>query len=102
MNDGTLLTHGSRPAVRLERHLEDPPTIVWRALTDREQLRSWLPCDVVVADGRWEDEASTTLQVPPEGIDITLTGLVLAVAEPNAHAYRWSEEILSVELAAEG
>ena len=28
MNDGTLITTGSRPAVRLERHLADPPAVV--------------------------------------------------------------------------
>ena len=66
MNDGTLLTDGSRPAVRLERHLEDPPSVVWRALTDREQLRSWFPCDVVVAEGRWDVGATITFQFPPE------------------------------------
>ena len=102
MNDGTLLTHGSRPAVRLERHLKDPPSVVWRALTEREQLRSWFPCDVVVADGRWEVGATITFQFPPEVIDMTLTGLVLAVDEPNALAYSWGEEILRFELSAEG
>jgi uncharacterized protein YndB with AHSA1/START domain len=101
MNDGTLLTDGSRPAVRLERHLEDPPSVVWRALTDREQLRSWFPCDVVVADGRWDVGATITFQFPPEVIDMTLTGRVLAVDEPNVLAYSWGEEILRFELSAE-
>jgi uncharacterized protein YndB with AHSA1/START domain len=102
MNDGTLLTDGSRPAVRLERHLEDPPSVVWRALTDREQLRSWFPCDVVVADGRWDVGATITFRFPPEVIDMTLTGRVLAVDEPNVLAYSWGEEILRFELSAEG
>jgi uncharacterized protein YndB with AHSA1/START domain len=102
MNDGTLLTDGSRPAVRLERHLEDPPSVVWRALTDREKLRSWFPCDVVVADGRWDVGATITFQFPPEVIDMTLTGRVLVVDEPNVLAYSWGEEILRFELSAEG
>jgi uncharacterized protein YndB with AHSA1/START domain len=40
MTDATLLTDRARPAVRLERHLPEPPSVVWQALTDREQLRS--------------------------------------------------------------
>ena len=29
MSDATLLTDRARPAVRLERHLPDPPAVVW-------------------------------------------------------------------------
>jgi uncharacterized protein YndB with AHSA1/START domain len=99
MNDGTLLADGPRPAVRLERHLPDPPSIVWLAITDREQLRSWFPCDVVVADGRWEVGAAITFPFPPEVIDMTLTGEVLAVDEPTILAFTWGEEILRFELS---
>ena len=81
MNSGMLLADGARPAVRLERHLPDPPSIVWRAITDREQLRSWFPCDVVVEGGRWKVGATITFRLPPEVIDMTLTGEVLAVDE---------------------
>jgi len=101
MNDGTLLTDGTRPAVRLERHLADPPSIVWLAITDREQLRSWFPCDVVVEGGRWEIGAAITFLFPPEVIDMTLAGEVLTVDEPNALAFSWGEEILRFELSAE-
>jgi uncharacterized protein YndB with AHSA1/START domain len=100
MNVGTLLTDGARPAVRLERQLADPPSIVWQALTDREQLRSWFPCDVVVAGGRWQVGAAITFVFPPGVIDMTLTGEVLAVDEPNTLAFTWGEEILRFELYA--
>ena len=53
MTNTTLLTDGARPAVRLERDLKDPPEVVWRAVTEREQLRSWFPCDVIVEGGEW-------------------------------------------------
>jgi uncharacterized protein YndB with AHSA1/START domain len=99
MNDGTLLADRAGPAVRLERHLPDPPSIVWQAITDREQLRSWFPCEVVVAGGRWEVGATITFPFPPEVIDMTLTGEVLAVDEPNALAFSWGEEILRFELS---
>jgi uncharacterized protein YndB with AHSA1/START domain len=52
MTDATLLTDRGRPAIRLERHLADPPDLVWQALTEPEQLRSWFPCEVIVAGGR--------------------------------------------------
>jgi len=100
MNDGTLLADGPGPAVRLERHLPDPPSIVWLALTDREQLQAWFPCDVVVASGRWEVGAAITFVFPSDVIDMTLTGEVLVVDEPNALAFSWGEEILRFELSA--
>lgn len=100
MNRGTLLSDGARPAVRLERHLPDPPSVVWQAITDREQLRSWFPCDVVVAGGRWEVGAALTFPFPPDVIDMTLTGEVLVVDEPNALAFTWGEEVLRFELSA--
>ena len=52
MTDPALDTTGAKPAVRLERYLPDPPSVVWRAITDRAQLKEWFPCDVIVAGGR--------------------------------------------------
>jgi uncharacterized protein YndB with AHSA1/START domain len=101
MTGGTIVTTGSRPAVRLERHLADPPAIVWQALTDREQLRSWFPCDVIVAGGRWEVGASISFPFPPEVIDMTLTGVVITIDEPNELAYSWGEEVLRFQLSAD-
>lgn len=101
MTDATLRTDGTRPAVRLERHLADPPPVVWRALTDRDELRAWFPCDVVVAGGRWELGVSITFRFPPEVIDMTLTGTVLAVDEPRALSFSWGEEVLRFELTPE-
>jgi uncharacterized protein YndB with AHSA1/START domain len=99
MNSGTLVLDGARPSVRLERHLPDPPSIVWRAITEPEQLRSWFPCDVVVAGGRWEVGVALTFPFPREVIDMTLTGEVLMVDEPNALAFTWGEETLRFELS---
>ena len=100
MTDATVVTGGDRPAVRLERRLADPPPVVWQALTDREQLRSWFPCDVVVANGRWEVGAAISFHFPAEVIDMTLCGEVLTVDEPNELAFSWGEEVLRFELVA--
>ena len=102
MTDATLLTDHARPAVRLERHLPDPPEVVWEALTKREQLRSWFPSDVIVRGGRWRVGAAISFPFPPEVIELTLSGEVLEVDEPNVLAFTWGEETLRFELSAEG
>lgn len=102
MTTGTLLTDRSRPAVRLERRLADPPPVVWKALTERDQLRSWFPSDVEVNGGSWRVGASITFRFPPEVIDMTLTGEVLTVDEPRLLVFTWGEETLRFELIAEG
>jgi len=95
----TILTGNDRPTVRLERQLLDPPAVVWQALTNREQLRSWFPCDVIVEGGEWEVGAAISFPFPPEVIDMTLTGEVLEVVEPSRLAYTWGEDTLRFELS---
>jgi uncharacterized protein YndB with AHSA1/START domain len=98
VTEATIVSQESRPNIRLERRLVDPPPVVWRALTDRDQLRSWFPCDVIVTGGQWKVGAEISFPFPPEAGDMTLTGEVLAVDEPRALAFRWGEEILRFEL----
>lgn len=103
MTSASLDTTGPKPAVRLERHLPDPPEVVWQAITDREELRSWFPCDVIVEGGRWEVGAAITFPFPAEVIGMTLTGTVLAVDEPKLLSYTWGdEETLRFELCPDG
>ena len=102
MTDATLDTTGPEPAVRLERYLPDPPPVVWQAITERGQLKAWFPCDVIVEGGRWEVGAAIAFPFPPEAMDLTLTGTVLAVDEPKLLSYTWGEdEILRFELYPE-
>ena len=102
MSDARLVTDRGRPAVRLERHLPDPPAVVWKALTEREQLRAWFPSDVIVSGGRWEVGAAITFTFPPEVIDLSITGEVLEVDEPHVVAFTWGEDTLRFELSPEG
>lgn len=103
MTHAALDTTGPNPAVRLERRLPDPPAVVWQAITDREQLKAWFPCDVIVEGGRWEVGAAITFPFPSEKIEITLTGTVLAVDEPKLLSYTWGEdEVLRFELHPDG
>ncbi len=103
MTDATLDTTGQKPTVRLERHLPDPPSVVWQAITERDQLKAWFPCDVIVEGGRWEVGAAIAFPFPSDVIEMTLTGTVLAVDEPKLLSYTWGEdEILRFELSPEG
>jgi uncharacterized protein YndB with AHSA1/START domain len=97
----TVSTEDGRTSVHLERRLADPPETVWRALTDREELRSWFPCDVIVEGGRWVVGAAISFPFPPDVIDMTLAGEVVEVAEPSQLSFRWGEEMLGFELMEE-
>jgi uncharacterized protein YndB with AHSA1/START domain len=69
---------------------------VWQALTEREQLKAWFPCDVVVSGGHWRPGAAISFIFGP---DMTVTGEVLQVEEPRLLAYSWGEDILRFELS---
>lgn len=99
MNDATILTANGRPTVRLERQLVDPPSVVWRALTNQEQLREWFPCEVIVEGGVWKVGAAISFPFPPDIIDMTLAGEVLEVDEPSRLAYTWGADVLRFELS---
>ena len=101
MTEASLLP-GGRASLRLQRHLVDPPEMVWGALTEREQLLTWFPCDVEVVGGRWKVGAAIVFRFPPEIIDMTLHGQVLAVDEPRLLSFTWGEETLRFDLSLEG
>jgi len=99
MSEASLTTGGTQgAAVRLERALPDPPEVVWQALTDREQLKAWFPCDVIVAGGTWEPGAGISFAFGPEPDAMTLKGEVLEVREPELLAFTWGEETLRFSL----
>ncbi len=102
MTEAKILAGGRRASLRLERHLSDPPEVVWRALTDRDELRSWFPCDVEVGGGSWRVGAAIVFRFPPEVMDMTLEGRILAVEEPKLLSYTWGDETLRFELSVEG
>lgn len=98
MNDASLIATDDQPAIRLERQLTDPPEVVWGALTERERLRDWFPCDVIVAGGEWLPGAAIEFPFPPGMIDLTLHGEVLEVERPRRLAFSWGDEVLRFEL----
>lgn len=102
MSDVELESGAARPAVRLSRSLPGGPAAVWRAITEREELRRWFPCDVEVAGDRWLVGAKITFTFPPELSGLALHGEVLEVEPERLLAYTWGEEVLRFELAPEG
>ncbi|MEU8700619.1 SRPBCC domain-containing protein [Streptomyces sp. NPDC048680] len=95
--EATLSTGGARPVLRFERVLARPPEAVWRAITDREELKAWFPSEVI-ADA-WEPGAKISFPFP--GTDMTLTGTVLEAEAPHTLAYTWGEETLRFTLTPE-
>lgn len=101
--DATLERDGSRYVLRVERRLGEPPEKVWRALTNRELLKRWFPCDV---EGEWTVGAPLRFEFPKgEHGDLSeedLRGEVLAVEEPRLLEFRWGKDVLKYGLEPDG
>jgi uncharacterized protein YndB with AHSA1/START domain len=94
----TLNAAGARPVLRFERILARPPEAVWRAITDREELKAWFPCDVIPE--AWEVGAKISFPFREDEV-APLTGTVIEYDEPRLLAYTWGEETLRFELTPE-
>ena len=44
---GELIREGERAGLRYVRRYPHPAERVWRAITESDQLRYWMPCDIV-------------------------------------------------------
>lgn len=99
MQDATLETTGVRPVLRFERRLARPPAEVWRALTDRDELAAWFPCDILTDE--WRSGAALRF-VFRGGEANDMEGTVLECDEPHLLAFTWGEETLRFEMAPEG
>jgi uncharacterized protein YndB with AHSA1/START domain len=98
MQDATLRTGGPRPVLRLERSLAHPPAAVWRALTDREELKMWFPCDIITDE--WRTGARLRFVYRDREWQ-DLDGEVLECDEPHVLAFTWGSETLRFELTEE-
>jgi uncharacterized protein YndB with AHSA1/START domain len=100
--DPTLDTHtDGRPALRFERHLKHPPEVVWRAITDPEQLNAWYPIRALAIDLRVGG------RIDFDGMHAVVTQLdppkVFAFSEhapPEMH--RESDDLIHFELTPDG
>lgn len=103
MGDASLTTGGTQgAAIRLERVLAGPPSVVWPALTERAKLKAWFPCDVVVAGERWRAGAGISFAFGPEADGLVMEGEVVEAREPESLVFTWGEETLRFTLAPHG
>jgi uncharacterized protein YndB with AHSA1/START domain len=97
---GTLLRNGDRLGVRYERQLAHPPAKVWRAITESEHLRQWMPCDIV---GERREGAAIELPFWPDhvakyGLEESLTGTIRIWDPRRVFEWTWDRDLLRWEL----
>jgi len=94
-----------RVGLRFERTLSHPPERVWRALTESDQLRHWMPCDIVgpreqgaeVMVPFWDDVAAKYAIEDP-----ILTGRIVTWDPPSRFVWEWDDELLTFVLEPDG
>jgi uncharacterized protein YndB with AHSA1/START domain len=97
MSEATLVTTGTRPVLRFERHLDQPVDSVWRAVTDPEEMQSWFPTRIVITE--WKVGAELTHHFDEHAID-PLPGTVLEWDPPRRVRFTWGEDTIGFELTA--
>ncbi len=99
------LTPGDPPVLEFVRTLRHPVEKVWRAITEREHLHSWLPCDII---GDRHEGASLQLPFWPEVTakfsfeDPGLTGVIRVWDPPRVFEWTWDADIIRLELTPQG
>lgn len=99
---GELVREGDRSGLRYVRRYPHPVDRVWRAITDSDQLRYWMPCDIV---GERAAGAAITLPFWPAhvekyGIDEpALSGRIEIWEPPRRFAWTWGGDLLIFELS---
>jgi uncharacterized protein YndB with AHSA1/START domain len=89
----------NRPALSFERRLSHPIEVVWRAITESDQLEHWFPSQVEVDSlGPGAEMTFRFESMPLEGEPLTLTGRVTEFDPPRRFAFFWGEDHLRFEL----
>jgi uncharacterized protein YndB with AHSA1/START domain len=96
---GAYDTIDNQPTLRFERRLTHPVEVVWRAITESDQLEHWFPSRVEVDKLRPGAELTFRFDdMPLEGAPATLTGRVTDFDPPRLFAFFWGEDHLRFEL----
>lgn len=95
---GTLVEIDGHPTLRFVRTLRAPVARVWRAATDEQEMTAWFPARV---QGEREVGAPLRFLFDDEAAP-TFDGEVLEWDPPRVFAFRWNQDVLRIELAAEG
>ena len=97
-----VLRDEDRIGLRFDRRLAHRPEKVWRALTESEHLRHWMPCDIV-----GERRAGADIELPfwPDHVvtyeidEPVLAGRINVWEPPSVFEWTWGGDVLRFELA---
>jgi uncharacterized protein YndB with AHSA1/START domain len=93
---GTIEEQGDRVRLIFARHLEHPPAVVWRAITQPEHLAAWFPQTI-----EGERRVGARLRfVSPTGE--SFEGEMLEFDPPRTMAFTWGGDVLRLDLEVEG
>jgi uncharacterized protein YndB with AHSA1/START domain len=98
---GDLRLDGEGWVLRYERLLAHPPQKVWRALTESEHLRHWMPADII---GERHAGAHLTMPFWPEHVERysiaepVMDGEILVWDPPSVFELTWDVDRLRFEL----
>jgi len=99
---GEVLRDGERIGMRFVRQLAHPPERVWRAITESDQLRFWMPCDIV---GERRTGAEITAPFWPGVVEkygleeTSFTGRINVWEPPSVFEWTWGGDIVRFELS---
>jgi uncharacterized protein YndB with AHSA1/START domain len=92
----SMEVQGDRAILVLRRFLRHPPTVVWRAITEPEQIRQWYLTAAVV-----EGRPSGKVDLVTGGSWVHATGRILTWDPPRVYEHEWNvtkeESTLRVE-----
>jgi uncharacterized protein YndB with AHSA1/START domain len=96
---GAYDTIENRPALRFERRLSHPVDVVWRAITESDELVHWFPSRVQVDELRPGAEMTFRFEdMPLEDVPTTMSGRVTDFDPPRCFAFYWGDDHLRFEL----
>jgi uncharacterized protein YndB with AHSA1/START domain len=95
---GEYETIENRPALRFERRLSHPVEVVWRAITESDQLENWFPSRVEVDELRPGAEMTFRFENMPLDAPSTMTGRVTEFDPPRLFEFYWGDDHLRFEL----
>jgi uncharacterized protein YndB with AHSA1/START domain len=99
---GEVVRDGERIGLRFVRQFAHSVERVWAAITESDQLRHWMPCDIV---GERRAGADITLPFWPAQVEkyeleeTSLTGRIEEWEPPTLFQWTWGGDIVRFELA---
>jgi uncharacterized protein YndB with AHSA1/START domain len=99
---GAYDTIDNRPALRFERRLSHPVGVVWRAITESDELEHWFPSKVEVDALEPGAEMTFRFENMPLDAPSTMGGRVTEFDPPRLFAFFWGDDHLRFELAPAG